>query len=91
MDLPMADSTRALQTGLQLSGWTIDELWLAATGIGGALDQRDVRLITGGQRAATPAEHDILAAALNDYFVGRGQNHPIAPWHQLTEPPQPPR
>ena len=43
------------------------------------------------ERTATPAEHDILAAALNDYFVGRGQNHPIAPWHQLTQPPKPPR
>lgn len=78
-----AESSAALQRGFRLTGWTIDELWLAAVGIGGAFLPRDIERITAGRRGATAVEHDILAAALNDYFVGRGENHPVAFWHDL--------
>ena len=78
-----AESTAALQQGFRLTGWTVGELWLAAAGIGGALDRRDIEGITSGRRGATPVEHDIIAAALNDYFVDHGHNHPVAFWREL--------
>lgn len=78
-----ASSAASIRLALGLTGWTPDQLWIAATGIGGALTRRDVRAIATGDRAASPGEHDVLAAALNDWFVDRGQDHPVAPWSEL--------
>jgi hypothetical protein len=81
------ESTAALQRGFRCTGWTISELWIAAVGIGGGFQRHEVEAIAAGERRASPAEHDILAAALNDYFVDRGQNHPVGQWSDL--PPAP--
>jgi hypothetical protein len=78
-----ASSTAALQLGFLRTGWSIDDLWLAVLGIGGVFRRRDVEGITSGGRSATPAEHDLLAAALNDYFVDHHQNHPVPNWRDL--------
>jgi hypothetical protein len=78
-----AESTAVLQRGYGLTGWTVEQLWIAAMGIGGSMDSRDVEGITSGAKAATPAEHDVLAAALNDHFVERNQDHPIPSWQDL--------
>jgi hypothetical protein len=84
VDLPAsAESTATLQHGLQRTGWSIDQFWIAAIGIGGGFHYYDVQDIASGERAATPAEHDILASALNDYFVDRGQDHPVTLWQDL--------
>lgn len=84
VDLPSSlESTLALQRGLRDSGWTISQLWTAAVGIGGGFHRHDIEDISAGQRPATPAEHDILASALNEYFVDRGQDHPVALWRDL--------
>jgi hypothetical protein len=77
------DSTAALQQGFRLSGWTINELWVAAMGVGGQLRWRDISDITTGTRPATPSEHNIVATALNDHFVDQDHDHPIALWNDL--------
>jgi hypothetical protein len=79
-----ADSTAALQLGFRRTTWSIDDLWLSVLGIGGVFRRRDVEGITAGDRPATPAEHDFLAAALNDYFVSRHEDHPVPTWGDLT-------
>jgi hypothetical protein len=78
------NSTAALQRGFRLSGWTINDLWLAAMGVGGELRWRDISDITAGTRPATPTEHDVVATALNDYFVDQGDTHPVVLWDDLT-------
>jgi len=78
-----ANSAAALRRGLHLTGWNTSDLWVAAVAIGGAFSHRDVGQITSGERRATPAEHDILAAAFNDYFVDHGEDHPISYWSEL--------
>ena len=78
-----SDSTAALQGGFRRSGWTTNDLWVAAVGIGGELRRGDVDAITGGHRPATRAEHDVLATALNDHFVDQGHNRPVALWNDL--------
>ena len=86
MDLPVSvESTASLRSGLRRTGWTTNQLWIAAIGIGGQLLHEDIEDIAAGARPATPAEHDVLAAALNDYFVDHGQDHPIASWRQLED------
>jgi hypothetical protein len=77
------ESTAALQQGLRQAACGITELWVASVGIGGHLNRRDVQQITDGDRAATRAEHDVLACALNDRLSGQGKNHPIALWRDL--------
>lgn len=76
-------STRALQEGFGATHWTLDELWVSIMGIGGSMDPSDVRSIAAGTRPATPAEHDIMASALNDFFVDNGGDHPVRLWDDL--------
>ena len=76
-------STAALQAGFARSHMTVTDLWLAAAGIGGFLNRTDVAQIADGRRAATAAEHDVLASALNDCFVGRHEDHPVRYWRDL--------
>lgn len=80
------DSAGALRRGLHLTGWGVSDLWVAAVAIGGALSHSDVGQITSGERFATPAEHDVLAAAFNDHFAGSGEDHPVSYWSELQPP-----
>jgi hypothetical protein len=76
-------STAAVQGGHSGTGWTINQLWTAAVGIGGGFHRHDIDDIVSGRRAATSAEHDILATAMNEYFSDHGQDHPVALWGSL--------
>jgi hypothetical protein len=78
-------STAVIRQGLELADWTISDLWVAALGIGGGFSHLDIEHIASGRRQATPTEHDILAAAFNDHFTDRAQNHPVPYWRQLPD------
>jgi hypothetical protein len=81
----MSGSSRdELNVGLADAHWSTADLWVASVSVGGNLTQRDVGDIISGARAATPLEHDVLAASLNDYFTERGQDHPVPYWRDLT-------
>ena len=84
MASPSAESTAALREGLAGTSWDVAQLWVAAMGIGGEMRRQDVDDITEGVRAATAAEHDILATALNDWFCEHDQNHPVVLWRALA-------
>lgn len=77
------ESTAAINAGLQHAHWSTTDLWFAALGVGGGLSRADIEQITDGRRDATSAEHDVLAAALNDHFVDEGGDHPVAYWRDL--------
>ncbi|MBW8825704.1 MAG: hypothetical protein JF603_05050 [Acidobacteria bacterium] len=81
------ESTAALQQGILASGYTITGLWVAAAGFGGPIRWADLADIASGDRPATPAEHNILAAALNDHFADLGHDHPVASWQELASFP----
>jgi hypothetical protein len=76
-------SAAAIRLGLQLTDWTISELWIAAFGIGGTLSHRDIDNIAAGEQPATPTEHAILATALNEQLADHGHNRPISYWRDL--------
>ena len=78
-----AESAHAIRDGLRQSGWTARDRWVAAVGIGGAFTERGIQEITSGRVAASAIEHDILACALNEHFVDRGENHPVKYWRDL--------
>ncbi len=77
------ESAAAVSEGLRLAHWTIADLWVASTGIGGSFTQAEVEAIVSGAHDATRGEHDILAAALNDHFVAMGGDHPVQYWDDL--------
>jgi hypothetical protein len=80
---PSPESTVVLRDGFGRAGLTTEQLWLAALGIGGEMSLLDIEAITSGERPASRGEHDILAAALNDHFVSRGEDHPVAGWSDI--------
>lgn len=82
---PLAASTSALQSGMEHTTFDISGLWIACMGIGGQLLRSDVADITGGARPATAAEHDILATAMNDWFVDHGLDQPVSLWAALPD------
>jgi hypothetical protein len=67
-----------LRAGLALSDLELSQLWAAYLGIGGSLTATELTEALYGQRALSEHEHDVVAQALNDYFVSRGQDHPVA-------------
>jgi hypothetical protein len=79
-------SAAAINAGRLEAGWTITQLWFAAIGIGGEFSRGDVERIGEDRQDATQLQHDILASALNDHFVGLGQNHPVSYWRDLASP-----
>ena len=83
-DIQDAASTAVLRSGLAGTTMSVSDLWVSATGIGGAMRKADVTDITDGGRPATSAEHDILATALNDWFCDHGMDHPVALWEGLV-------
>jgi hypothetical protein len=59
------------------------DLW-----VGGALRLDDIGAIAAGDRPATPAEHDLMATAMNDHFVDHlaldGLDERVALWRDLA-------
>lgn len=78
-----AQSRAATQLGFDLTGWGVDDLWIAALAIGGSFERSDVDDIAAGRKSASPMEHDVLAAAFNDHLPDIGVDHPIPTWRQL--------
>lgn len=65
----------SLADGLDLSGLSYAQLWLLYISVGGTTDLDGLR-----QQVAVdvdPYEHNMIAQALNDYFLDRGQFYPV--------------
>jgi hypothetical protein len=78
-----ADSSAEIARGMRLAGWSPAELWWAALAVGGGFSVLDLERIVAGNGSATPTDHDILAATLNDHFTGKGEDHPVRYWASL--------
>jgi hypothetical protein len=78
-------SAQALRDGMRQARWDTADLWVASVAMGGNLRQRDIELVALGTADLTPADHDVLAAALNDYFTDRGEDHPVRYWRDLPD------
>jgi hypothetical protein len=77
-------SETSLRAGLALSGLSHDELWLRCLAVGGTFSRDGLEAVLGGRMPLTRYEHNVVAQALNDCFVERGQNHPVAYADELT-------
>jgi hypothetical protein len=53
------------------------EVWLAYFALGGMESPEIVRAILAGSFAPSRADYDLLAQALNERFIDRGNDHPV--------------
>ena len=75
---PLQASALSLTDGLQLSGLTPRELWVRYFGISGNAGETEVEAYAQGLLYPGPHEHDLIAQALNDYFIDSGAQYRAA-------------
>ena len=70
---------RLLDAGRIAAGMSYEELWLAYFALGGLASARTIRsyLLYERPDPVTDAEYDLLAQAINERFLERGQDHPV--------------
>ena len=68
----------SLEDGLSRSGMSFDELWMRQLAVGGTAGRLEVEAYVLGLLEADPFQHDLLAQAINEHFIERGLDHPVA-------------
>lgn len=63
------------------------EVWFDYVGLGGDLVPDDLIAFLRGRAAITEHQYDIIVQALNERFVDRNDDHPLAYADELSEPP----
>ncbi|MEO7260426.1 MAG: hypothetical protein ABI047_04090 [Jatrophihabitantaceae bacterium] len=70
----------SLQDGLDLSGMSVEELWLRQVSVGGSAGSLETEAYVLGLLIPDPHQYDVLAQALNEHFLELGQDHPVGYW-----------
>lgn len=58
--------------------WSVTDLWIAFVAAGGARSRDDVEAHVNGAVALSDGQSDVLAAALNDALMERGERARVA-------------
>ena len=70
-----APDHRVLEAGRVQAGMSFDDLWLDYFALGGAAPPGQLRdYLAGG---AGPVDYDVVAQAINERFIDRGDDHPV--------------
>ena len=72
-----SDSGFSLSDGWDLSGLTLEELWLSYLALGGTVGPADLAAYARGRRRPDAYQHNMIAQAINEHFIGRGGDHPV--------------
>ena len=72
----MAESD-VLEQARQKAGLSVSELWARYFALGGMSAPLEMEAVLFGALVASPADRDLLAAALNERFTELGKDHPI--------------
>ena len=78
-----------LRAGLAQSELSVEEVWYRYVGMGGTLSRCELEAVLGGEPVAA-GQYDVIAQVLNEYFLERGGDHPVAYADEIDEP-DPPR
>jgi len=82
----MTDSARLdLQAGLRASGMDYQELWLRYVAVSGDAGELELEAYVLGLLALDAYQYNLIAQALNEYFIEQGQNHPVAYWDEVSQ------
>jgi hypothetical protein len=74
----------SLQEGFARSGMSFTELWIRQLEVGGTAGRLEVEAYVLGLLRSDPFQHDLLAQAINEYFIEHGRDHPV---RYRNEPP----
>ncbi len=77
------DPGLSLEDGLARSGMSFTELWPRQLGVGGSAGRLEVEAYVLGLLTIDPFQHDLLAQAINEYFIEHGRDHPVGYWSSL--------
>jgi hypothetical protein len=78
------DPGLSLQNGMARSGMRFEELWLGQLALGGEAGRLEVEAYVLGLLAVDAYQHDLLAQALNECFLDRGEDHPVGYWSSAS-------
>lgn len=68
----------SLQDGMRLSGMGYPELWLRHISVSGTIGELELEAYVLGLLVPDSYQHNLIAQALNEYFLEVGQDHPVA-------------
>ena len=74
-----------LDDGRARAGLTNRDLWVAYYSLGGFVSPDDLDSFLAGDTVPASADYNLIAQALNDVFIARGDNHPIPYYEDLAE------
>jgi hypothetical protein len=72
------ESGMSLQDGMRLSGMTFPELWLRQISVSGTIGELELEAYVLGLLVPDNYQHNLIAQAINEYFIELGQDHPVA-------------
>lgn len=73
-------AAQVLDTGRQLAGLHLTQLWLDYVALGGNCSPAELAALLSGGQPIGQIDYEILAAALNERFAEAGFGHPIEGW-----------
>jgi hypothetical protein len=68
----------SLYEGVQHAGLTPSDLWVHYYALGGNAGEYEVEAYALGLLPADNYQYNVIAQALNEEFIDRGANHPVA-------------
>ncbi|HEX8767636.1 MAG TPA: hypothetical protein VF714_04655 [Jatrophihabitans sp.] len=72
------DSGMSLEDGMRLSGMSYPELWLRYVSVSGTIGELELEAYVLGLLVPDDYQHNLIAQALNEYFLELGQDLPVA-------------
>jgi hypothetical protein len=81
----MTETKITLADGQRQLALSDTELWTRYLAVGGSGDIQHLRIHVRATDCPDRNEHKIIAQSLNDAFVERGHDHPVA-YHHLQTP-----
>ena len=82
----MGDPGFSLADGMDLAGLDYPSLWIRYLALGGNSTVAELRSHVTSGACDDPAEHNLIAQAINEVFLDRGENHPVAYQHLPSSP-----
>ena len=68
----------SLYDGMRQAGMSFEDVWLAQISVGGNADAMAVEAYVLGLLTPDRHQHNLIAQAINEHFIDRGADHPVA-------------
>jgi hypothetical protein len=66
--------------GLRRSQLSLTELWIRYLAIGGSAGELELEAYLLGLLTMDTYQHNLIAQALNEFFLDLGEDHPVGYW-----------